>query len=136
MSDKERSLAERAVGGAERAGGGAEPAVVVQRAYELSLWLLQKTETFPRSYRFSMGDRITARALDILEALAAAAYAQDKRAPLEEANRAINSLRLLLRLAVDLRLLSNDSQEFAATRLEEVGRMTGGWRKTALRSPK
>ena len=80
-----------------------------------------------------MGDRIVARALDIVERLTAAAYSADTRAPLEAANEAVNSLRLLLRLAFDLRLLTVDAQEFASTRLEEVGRMAGGWRKSLHR---
>jgi hypothetical protein len=39
--------------------------------------------------------------------------------------------KFLLRLGVDLKLLAGDSQEFAAGRLEEIGRMIGGWRKAA-----
>ena len=34
------------------------PAVVVGKTYDLVLWLLPKTEKFPRSYRFSVGDRL------------------------------------------------------------------------------
>lgn len=68
-----------------------------------------------------------------MERLTAAAYSADKRAPLEAGNEAVNSLRLLLRLAFDLRLLTVDAQEFAATRLEEIGRMVGGWRKSVQR---
>jgi hypothetical protein len=32
--------------------------VVVGKAYELVLWLLPKGEKFPRSYRFTVGDRM------------------------------------------------------------------------------
>ncbi len=108
-----------------------EPAVVVLRAYDLSLWIVQKAEKFPRSFRFSVGDRLVARSLDLLEDLVEAAYATAKRVPLERAAYRVNSLRYLLRLAGDLRLLSADSREFAAGKLEEIGRMTGGWRKSA-----
>ncbi len=111
----------------------AEPAVVVQRAYDLTLWLIRKVETFPRSFRFSVGDRVVARSLDILEALTEAAYSSDKGAHLDRANRSVNSLRLLLRLTVELRLLAGGSHEFAAGKLEEIGRMIGGWRKAAAR---
>ncbi len=31
--------------------------VVVQKAYEFNLWMIQKVENFPRSYRFSVGAR-------------------------------------------------------------------------------
>lgn len=118
---------------AERTSSANEPAVVVQRAYDLTLWLVRKVEKFPRSHRFGVGDRVMARALDVLESLTEAAYSSEKSAPLDRANRGVNALRLLLRLAVDLQLLSTDSQEFAASRLEEIGRMTGGWRKAVAR---
>jgi len=111
-----------------------EPAIVVQRAYDLALWLVRKTEKFPRSFRFSVGERVVARALDVLESLAAAAYSSDKRALLDQANRGVNSLRFLLRLSFDLKLLGSDSQEFTASKLEEIGRMIGGWRKAAQRT--
>ena len=79
----------------------AEPAIVVQRSYDLALWLIRKVEKFPRSFRFSVGDRIVARSLDLLESLVESAYAADKRALLERATRSVNSLRLLLRLGLD-----------------------------------
>ena len=119
---------------AERTPQDAEqPAVVVQRSYDLALWLLRKVEKFPRSFRFSLGDRAVARSLELLESLVESAYAADKRAALERAARNVNSLRFLLRLSEDLKLLSADSHEFASGRLEEIGRMTGGWRKAASR---
>jgi hypothetical protein len=40
--------------------------VVVQKAYEFSLWLVKKVENFPRSYRFSVGDRLVHGVLDLL----------------------------------------------------------------------
>jgi len=104
---------------------------VVERAYDLALWLVRKVEKFPRSFRFSVGDRLVGRALDLLETLTEATYSSDKGAFLDRANREVNSLRLLLRLTVDLKLLAADSHEFAAGKLEEVGRMTGGRRKAA-----
>ena len=51
-------------------GDREEPAIVVTKAYDLVLWLLPKAETFPRSYRFSVGERVVAHGLD-LEAAAA-----------------------------------------------------------------
>jgi hypothetical protein len=40
--------------------------VVVQKAYEFSIWLIRKVENFPRSYRFSVGDRLVQGILDLL----------------------------------------------------------------------
>lgn len=106
-----------------------EPAVVVGKTYDLTLWLLPKVEKFPRSYRFSVGDRLVAVSLDLLTLLVDAAYSRDKQQHLEQVNLKSNTLRYLLRLAKDLRLLSEDSYAFAGEKVDEIGRMIGGWRK-------
>lgn len=108
-----------------------ETAIVVEKGYALALWLIKKVERFPKSYRFSVGDRIVARALDLLETLLEAAYARNKQAPLERASHHINALRYLLRMAKDLGLIGAEPYGYAAEALEEIGRMTGGWRKSA-----
>ena len=107
-----------------------EPAVVVQRTYDFLLWLLPKVEKLPRSYRFSVGERMVAVGLDLLLALVDAAYSSEKGAFLDQASRRANGLRYLLRLAKDLRLLTVDSYGFSAQKLEEIGRMIGGWQKS------
>jgi hypothetical protein len=108
--------------------------VVVGRAYDFSFWLIQKVEHFPRSYRFSVGDRLVAGAIDLLLRLVDAAYARDKAGILTEVNGMLNRLRFLLRLAKDLKLLTLDSYGHASESMEEVGRMAGGWRKSSMAS--
>lgn len=106
---------------------------VVAKAYDFMLWLLPKVERFPRSYRFTVGDRLSSNGLDLLVLLVEAAYTRNKGELLAQANRKINSTRYLLRLAKDLRLLPVESYGFAAGLLDEIGRMTGGWRKASVK---
>lgn len=110
-----------------------DPAVAVTKAYDLALWVLPKVEKFPRSYRFSLGERVISSCLDLLLDLVGAAYSGEKATALESAVRRINGLRYLLRLSKDLKLISYDAYAFSAERVEEVGRMTGGWLKSVLR---
>ncbi len=105
--------------------------VVVGRTYDFSLWLIQKVEHFPRSYRFSVGDRLVAAVIDLLLHLVDAAYAREKTTILTEVNGMLNRMRYLLRLAKDLKLFTLDSYGYAAERVEEIGRMAGGWRKAS-----
>jgi len=107
--------------------------VVVGRAYDFVLWLLPKVEDFPRAHRFTVGERLTANGLDLLMTLVEAAYARQKSELLEEASRRVNSTRYLLRIAKDLKLMSTSSYGFSAERLEEIGRMVGGWSKAAVK---
>ena len=112
-----------------------QPAVVVMKAYDFALWLLPKAEKFNRSYRFSIGERIVSHGLDLLLLLVEAAYSSNKTAILQQANTKVNGVRYLLRLAKDLKLVTTDSYEFAAERLDEIGRMVGGWQKATSRRP-
>jgi hypothetical protein len=51
------------------------------------------------------------------------------------ANEALNRLRILIRLAHEIRLLSNGQYGEAAVRFDEAGRMLGGWMKSNAVSP-
>jgi hypothetical protein len=59
---------------------GPQTAIVVGKAYDLVLWIVQKVEKFPKSYRFRVGQRLIDTALDLLLLLVEAAYGQN-RAP-------------------------------------------------------
>lgn len=103
--------------------------VAVGKTYDFVLWLLPKVENFPRAHRFTVGERLTSHGLDLLTALVEAAYARQKAELLEQASRKVNSTRYLLRMAKDLKLMSVDAYSFSAEKLDEIGRMVGGWGK-------
>ncbi len=106
------------------------PPVAVQKCYDLVLYLLQRAEKFPRAHKFTVGDRLAEAAMDVLENLVAAAYSRDKTALLERANLRLHRVRFLVRLAKDLRALPLGSYEHASERIDEVGRLIGGWRRS------
>ena len=83
-----------------------EPAIIVTKAYDLVIWLLPKVERFPRSYRISVGDRLVSSGLDLLTSLVQASYANDKAGLLQGASLQANTVRYLLRLAKDLKLIT------------------------------
>ena len=108
--------------------------VAVGKTYDFVMWLLPKVENFPKAHRFTVGERLTTNGLDLLIALVEAAYSRDKAALLDQASRKVNSTRLLLRMAKDLKLMSIDAYGFSAEKLDEIGRMVGGWSKAAAKA--
>jgi hypothetical protein len=56
-----------------------EPAIVVQKAYDWALWIVPKVEKFPRSYRFSLGQRLVSASLELLMKPGAATSTPRKR---------------------------------------------------------
>ena len=69
----------------------------VEAHYQFLTWLMPTVEKFPRSHKFTIGDRIETAALDVLEALIEATYTRDRLQHLQQANLGIEKLRFLLR---------------------------------------
>ena len=107
--------------------------IVVSKAYDFNLWLVQKVQKFPRHFRTTLGDRLASSSIDLLLLLLDAAYTSQKESTLIAANRKLNAIRYLLRMAKDLRLMSIESFGFAVEKIDEIGRMAGGWRKSVAR---
>ena len=93
--------------------------------------MLERVDSFPKNQRFIFGQRLADRSIHVLEILVDASYRSKKAELLEEANRQIEVLRWLIRLAKDRQLLSTRQYGFACKGLTECGRMVGGWLKQA-----
>lgn len=101
----------------------------LEHMQQFLVWLVPTVEKFPRSQKFLLGDRIQSTALDVLERLVEATYTRARGRPLQAANLGLEKLRILFRLAAELRMLDLRRYEFAARSLDEIGRMIGGWIK-------
>ena len=101
----------------------------IEAHYRFLLWLIPTIEKFPRTHKFTVGERIEKTALDVLEALIEATYTKERAQHLRRANLGVEKLRFLLRLAMDLSILDRTRYEHAARALDETGRLVGGWLK-------
>jgi len=108
---------------------------VVETMRDLLLWAVPAIGKFPRSLRFTLGERIEARLFETLEQLVRAAYAPRpaKIQHLRSANLELEVARHAMRVALDLRVLSVRQMEFFTRRTDDVGRQVGGWLRS-LRS--
>ena len=55
-----------------------DPPVVLVKWYDLTKWLLERIDSFPKNQRFIFGQRLADHSLDILELLIDV-FAQDQR---------------------------------------------------------
>ncbi len=98
---------------------------------EFLKWLFARTESFPKSARFTFADRINNLGLDLFEMIIEARFSRNKELTLRGANLKLEKMRLLLRLSFEQRFLSLKQLEFGASKINEIGRMLGGWEKYA-----
>jgi hypothetical protein len=96
---------------------------------ELTGWTLARTAGLPKSHRFTFGQRLDNLTLDALALVVRALYSPPaaKRPLLTELNLQIELLRVLWRLVHDQHWISQQQLLFVTGRLDEIGRMTGGW---------
>jgi len=96
---------------------------------EFLKWLFPITAKFPHKARFTFSNRIDNIALDIVENLIEARYTKNRNEILRHTNLKIEKIRVLLRLSNYSKFISYNSYEYAIRKINEVGKMIGGWIK-------
>ena len=104
---------------------------VVLKCYDLVLWSCRHLAKFPRSYRFTLGERLEGRLYDIQDGLLRAKYLHEKADMLRRVNMDLELLRFQYRLSYELQCLNADSYGYAARTVNEIGQMVGGWLKSS-----
>ncbi len=107
----------------------ADDMVIFTRAFDFLVWLMERAESFPRSQRFVVTQRLHHAALDFHERLfeANARRDQARLACLRSADEALDKVRHYLRLVTRLGWLTGDQYRHAAGMVAELGRLLGGW---------
>ena len=101
----------------------------VQDCHQLLVWMIPLLDDFPRNRRFTLGERLEVRLIDILELLVEAAYAKIKYDVLRRANLRLAVVRHLWRMAHELKTISAKRYAHGAQLLEDLGKQIGGWLK-------
>lgn len=108
----------------------AETVNSISKTYDLIKWLVPTVAKFPRDKRYTLGQRIEDRLLDILGFLLEANYSKDKLELLKKANLQLEVFRYLIRLTHDLQLINLQRYEFISRETNEIGKLIGGWIKS------
>lgn len=95
------------------------------------VWLFQHTAQFPRHERFRLAKRIDDTMFDFHRHLIDAVRKPDSLSHLKTADQALFLLRTYLRLSMEMRYISNDQYRYCAEKLDEIGKLLGGWLKKA-----
>ena len=113
----------------------AQELVLFTRLFDLLAWLLPKTAHFPRVYRYTVTQRLMNAALDCQEAVftAQSARAGRRNAALQDADAALNRLRLYLRLAYQWHWFNDGQYAHVSAQVTEIGKLLGGWIKQSKR---
>ena len=109
-----------------------DKASILARIKEGYLLWMNLVPHIAKGARYTLGSRIENRFLDLLE-LSYAAYftAREKKADkISECILLTDALKFLVSVAWEGRIISDQQCENVAVKLEEIGKMLGGWRKS------
>lgn len=102
---------------------------IIQKSYDLIKWYVPILHRLPRTYRFTLGDRMISGLYGLLEDLVQARYASDKLSRLRAINSSLDILRYQTRLLLDFDLVKTRRYEYASTLINDIGVDLGGWMK-------
>ncbi len=107
----------------------------MQACHELLRWIVPQLDGFPRSRRFTLGERLESTVIEVLESLVEAAYTRARQAPLKRANLRLEVARHLWRLSHELEVVSSRCYEHGARLMDDLGRQVGGWLRATGKTP-
>ena len=103
--------------------------VIFQKVYDLILWMYPLINKFPKKQRFVLGQQLENTLLDILKGIIQANQERNKLETLKQVSIDLDKFRILYRLAKDLKFMSIKQYQFGAEKINEVGKILGGWIK-------
>ena len=91
--------------------------------------------TLPKIHRYTIGERIDTLFIETLEAVSGAAYLpKDKKPPyISLASRKLSTVTVLLMILWETKSLRDKKYIALSTKIDEVGKMLGGWQGQILR---
>lgn len=86
----------------------------------------------PKSSRFSIGARIENKFLDLLEVAYTAYFSGkgEKSAKISQCIFHLDIVKFLISITWEAKLISNKQYEIISLKLDEIGKMLGGWKKS------
>jgi hypothetical protein len=105
--------------------------LIIEKCIDCFKYLHNALNYFPKSEKFVLAADIRNEFFEMLSLFLTANKSRDKKKYLFEADIKLDLLRFKIRIAKDLKLLNLKQYEILSRQLTEIGKMLGGWIKSA-----
>lgn len=102
---------------------------IFRKTYDLYKKVYEIRKQVPKQDRFTLWQKLENTLLMLIEYIlhASSLYKEEKLPTLERASSKLNVLRILVRLAYDIKSIDNKKYTALQQDIDEIGRMLGGW---------
>lgn len=107
---------------------------VYRDTYRLILAIFEATRKFPREYKYTLGQDMKRDGLVLIRSIYRANKNRDKKQDLETFQDDLELLKLQIRLAYDMRIISVKKQVQIVEMMDVIGRQVSGWKKVESRA--
>ncbi len=109
-----------------------ERLLIYQKHYDFVVWLYPLINRIPKGHKQVLGKQMEELSISLLLLIVRANKSRsNERVQLQQQfSDELDCLRLLIRLAKDLRFISINQYAVAAEKMNEIGRMLSGWVKS------
>ncbi len=103
----------------------------MHKLYEWYKLLHVDVNRYPKTERYSLGEKLKSQALELVDGLwqASALPLPERLVRLDHLQRVLDLSKLLIRLVHDIGIYKIEGYLYRQERLQEIGRMLGSWRK-------
>ena len=108
---------------------------ILQKAKEAYMFWYDCCQTLTKNHRYTLGQRIDNLFCDLIEAMVTACFLskQEKLPYIRHAIRKADTLKIFLMILWETKSLDNKKYLELSVKLEEIGRMLGGWQGQVLK---
>ncbi len=103
---------------------------IFQKAYDFLLWIKPTVQRFTKVHKYSLGIELEKETIELLKQIVRTNFKKDDRKKdIEECFVHYEIIKILIRVSKDYHLLNLKQYEFASQKLDEIGKLLGGWYK-------
>ena len=107
---------------------------IIQKTSDLIKYFIPIITRFPKTHKFTLGERLINRLYDLLEGLIEAKYAKNKLEKLKALNVKLDIIRHQTRFLLEFELINQKRYQYIIKLVDDIGTELGAWIKnTELR---
>ena len=109
---------------------------VYKKTYELLIETVRLTKNFPKEFKYTLGEKLKDELMELVVLIYRANSEENRLASVERIMERIQVIELMIRLAQDLRVISEAQYARLVEMTESLGRQTQGWLNSLRRGEK
>jgi len=103
---------------------------IYKAAYDLFIEALQTTKTFPRDYRYTLGEHFHKTAVELLKSVYRTNISKNKTDSIKEILYFTQEMGILIRAAHDLKILADNKFLSLIEKRDSIEKQATGWLKS------